>query len=371
MYKLTFYFWLLFKKIRTFLYIKFEKKVLNDLILSDENFKNILWAKIKKNLIAIESNTFYRTKIKNKELPNNLAQARVLLSAILLLNEKNQINHLSTIINRLKNYLLSVKTKNNLWLFNQKWWNKQDEGIATIWVLLALLEVYKLNKNDDLLKEIISSTEAMNEMLFSKSCSLRHNLGDSFWCLNAASTYAMYISKLLEFTNKKEYVENLNLSIKLCLDNITDEGFFPYSEIRKGTYLLLYNPIVIITLKEALKSNFIYPELKKRSIKDIEIVKNFVYKQKDKDYFFVEPEQEKFARYIISNITSLIALKDIITNEEETKIFNNIKSYIIDNELYLCRNEKGEYFNGNLYEVRDVLLTEVFYWFTYYNYNLK
>lgn len=218
---------------------------------------------------------------------------------------------------------------------------------------------------EELLNEILESTQSLHKLLYNRKKSLVHNIGDNFWCLNAASTYAMYIGKLLDISFNKEFVEKLNMSVKLCIDNITEDGFFPYSELRSGTYLLLYNPIVIITLEEALKSIYIETELKERSLKQLERVKKYIYQQKDEDYYFIEPEQKKFSRYIISNITSLIALRNILSKDEEKKIFDNVKSYMINDRLYLCRNENGEYFNGNLYEVKDVLLTELFFWLNF------
>ncbi|MCP4970508.1 MAG: hypothetical protein GY932_07945 [Arcobacter sp.] len=261
---------------------------------------------------------------------------------------------------------MSTRKKNLLYEFNQKWWKDQDEGIATIWTLIALLEVYKKNKDKNLLNNILSTTEAMHKHLFTDETSLMHTKNDNFWCLNSVSTYAMFISKLLEYHFDKIFVHNLITSINLCINNIDQEGYFPYSQTRTGTYLLLYNPIVIITLEDALASKFIDEKLKRISFQKIEAAKIFLHKQQDENGYFVEPEQKQYSRYIISNITSLIALRKTVSKDEELVIFNSIKRYLINDEIYLCRNEKGEFFNGSLYEVKDVLLTEIFYWLTYY-----
>lgn len=88
--KIIFYFWLLVKKVKTFLFIKFEKKVKNKYIIDDIDFREKLWGKILGNLVLTENKIFYNTKIKNRSLPNNLAQSRVLLSAVTLLKKKKR-----------------------------------------------------------------------------------------------------------------------------------------------------------------------------------------------------------------------------------------------------------------------------------------
>ncbi len=362
-------FQLLLKKIKTYYYVNTEKKDKSENVYDEDRFLSLLYDKVIKNLIVVDKKVFFSTKINNNNKPNNLAQARVLLSLILLDNNNQNFYH-RFYIDGLINYLLGEKTKDNLFNFNQKSWNKQDEGIATIWVLLALLESYSVNNSEKLFDEIIIITTAMHNKLYNQEKSLTHNLGDDYWCLNAVSTYAMFIARFLEKKYDKSFVSNLNYSIELCINNINEEGFFPYSEVRKGTYLLLYNPIVILTLEEALKSKYIKPSLKDEAIIKLDLVKKFIYAKQDNNGFFVEPEQVKFSRYIISNITSLIALKGFILPIEEKNILKNVRSYMVKNKLYLCKKESNEYFMGSLFEVNDVLITEVFFWYLYYK-NLK
>ncbi len=368
---LLFYPFLLLKKIRTYYHSKFEQKMENTEHCETDYFANYLWLKIQEHFIFNAGKIYYDTKIKYNGKPSSLAQSRILLS-ILYLNNKNKIPfNADFLVNLFTKHILGSKEKNQLYKFNQKWWKDQDEGIATVWTLIALLEVYGKYKDENLLKSIIASTEAMHSHLFTDKTGLIHTSNDDFWCLNAVSTYAMFISKLLEFYHDEGFVKKLSTSVSICIENINQEGYFPYSQIRTGTYLLLYNPIVIITLEEALASTFIGNDLKDKAIVKLNLAKKYLQNQQDVDGYFVEPEQKQFSRYIISNITSLVALRNSLTLDEELKIFNNIKKYLIDDEFYLCRNEKGEFFNGNLYEVKDVLLTEVFYWLTYYLYKNK
>ena len=270
---------------------------------------------------------------------------------------------------KFKNFIISIRDESGIYKFNQKSWNLQDEGIATIWVLLALLKVYEITNNSDLLNEMVDTVNDMHRNMVDKLNSLLHNLGDNYWYLNAASTYAFFASQFLDYHYDKEIFNNYINAVELCVSKITPYGYFPYSGKRHGTYLLLYNPIVIYTLENSVNSHLINHELKIKAENAIENARKFILKQMDEGNFFVEfSEQKKFSRYIISNLTSLVALKNKIPKELECKILKNI-SYLINDKLYLCRNSEGEYFNGNLYEVSDVLTTEVFYWLLTYLYN--
>ena len=298
-----------------------------------------------------------------------LAQSRVLLSFCKLYNN-NQISFNDKyIIENLKEFILSLQENSGIYKFNHRNWNLQDEGIATIWALLSLLQAYKIIKDERLLTRILDTVDIMQHKLIDKNNSLKHTQGDNFWCLNAASTYAFFVNQIIEYYNTEELLINYEKAIELCVQKLTPEGYFPYSEKRQGTYLLLYNPIVIYTLENAIDNNIIGNVLKTQTQKALEQARLYLLKQMDDNKFFVEPEQKKFSRYIISNITSLVALKNKIPKDLESQIRSNITSFLVNDKLYLCRNSKSQYFNGNLYEVKDVLTTEVFYWLLSYLYN--
>lgn len=363
---LNFYLFLIQKKINTRIHNLLETKVINDSILSDEQIISFLWSEIKKKLKKVPQGLYYRTEVTNNNSPMTLAQSRVLLSICMnIRNSKIDIND-THLIDGLTSYILTMKGKNGIYKFNQKKWNLQDEGIATIWVLLALLEVYKINFDKKILDEIITTINIVNKVLFSETNSLAHTHGDDYWCLNAASTYAWFITELYPYYSNTTLVENLKLSINLCNEKFNREGYFPYSEKKTGTYLLLYNPVVIYSLERAIRNDKLNEELVVSTKKNIKQAKDFVLKQRDENNFFIEPEVKVFSRYLVSNVVSLVALKGYIDQNLEKSILENVKSYVINDRLYLCRNEYGEYYNGNLYEVNDVLLTEFYYWLTIY-----
>ena len=74
-----------------------------------------------------------------------------------------------------------------------------------------------------------------------------------------------------------------------------------------------------------------------------------------------EPEVKHFSQYIISNVTTLVALKGFINKDLEKKITDNICSFW-NKKLYLCRDNKNNLYNGDLYSVSDVLGVEVLFW---------
>ena len=364
-----YYFFLIQSKISMRIHNTLEKKVKCDNLISVEDFQFFLLKIIISNLIKTDSGIYFNTRIKNINKPMTLAQARVLLS-FCKLYDNNQISfRYKYIIENLKEFILSLQENSGIYKFNHKKWNLQDEGIATIWSLLSLLQAYKILKDEKLLGRILNTVNIMHNKLIDKNNSLIHTLGDNFWCLNAASTYAFFVNQILPYYYTEELVFNYKKAIELCVQKLTPEGYFPYSKKRTGTYLLLYNPVVIYTLENAINNDIIDKELEAQTINALERARLYLLKQMDENKFFVEPEQKRFSRYIISNITSLVVLKNKISKELESQILNNITSFLINDKLYLCRNRSGQYFNGNLYEVNDVLITEVFYWLLTYLYN--
>jgi len=365
---MLYYFWLLNKKIRTKIHNYLEKRKFSLDIPSIDYVNFFLWNFLGKRLVHTEKGIYYKTKIMNNNSPMTLAQSRVLLGVCNLYNSGQSNDNNIFLIKEIQKYILTMKGENGIYKFNQKSWNLQDEGIATIWVLLALLETYKITLEKTLLEEIIATIEIVNKILFSKKNSLSHTLGDDYWCLNAASTYAWFVGELMTFYKTDELIENYSLSIELCNAKFSEKRYFPYSEKRQGTYLLLYNPVVMFTLQEAIKNKFIDKTLYNKTRETLVEAEKYLLSQLDKNNFFVEPEMKVFSRYIITNVISLVALKDKIGTALEDKVLNNIKSYFNNDKMFLCKDDSGKYYDGNLYEVDDVLTIEVFYWLTTYLY---
>ena len=230
--KIRYYLFLLQKKFNIRIHNLLEKKVENNNLRSMEDFQFFLFKIIFSNLIKTENGIYFNTKVKNKNKPNTLAQVRILISFCKLHNNKQIIFNVKYIIENLKNFILSIRENSGIYKFNQKSWNLQDEGIATIWVLLALLKVYEITNDLDLLNEIVDTIDLLHKNLVDEKNSLLHNLGDDYWCLNAASTYAFFAGQFLNYHYDEKMLKNYIKAVELCISKLTPEGYFPYSEKR-------------------------------------------------------------------------------------------------------------------------------------------
>jgi hypothetical protein len=362
----VYYGFLFLKKSKIKIHNKFESRVKIVKNNSLEEFYEFLWKHLKTNLITDSKGIFFNTKVKNKNSPMILSQIRVIL---ILSSNKEQLNEKfsqANIIEKLTDYLISMRRSNGLFTFNQASWNLQDEGIASIWAILALIEAYRNTSNYKYLKVATATFDSINKFLYSKETSLLHTANEHIWCLNAASTFANACSNILNYYVSDWVIEAMNDSVELCIEKIADDGHYPYNQIRTGTYILAYHPIVMITLDNCIHSKYLKPEVKNKLIEANKKALEFLIKCFDSDSRIFEPEILQYNQYIITNITSLLALKGKINKENEDVILANLLNYLSKNELFLCKNERNELYNSDLYNVKDVLAIEVLYWLNIY-----
>jgi hypothetical protein len=361
---------LLFDKVRIFLHNKFERRVESSETVNVEDLKIFLWKHILKNLRMAENGYYFNSDVKNKNSPMVLSQARVILilsnSAITNNDNLGNFNH-TYLIKQLTNYLISMRDNNGLFKFNQASWNLQDEGIASVWSTLAIIRAYEITNDENYLKVAVSTMEAMLRNLYTKETSLIHTSGDYFWCLNSASTFAYACSLLLEYHYSEEIDIAMNDSIKLCTEKLADDGHYPYNLKRQGTYLLLYHPIVILTLEFCLPSKYLDGKIKSKLISKNKKAIEFLINQFDSCNRLFETEIMHYNQYIISNITSLLALKGKVKNEITKQMLHRIAKYLYNDRLYLCMDENDRLYNSDLYKVSDVLGVEVLYWLTFFD----
>ncbi len=154
---MIYYFWLLNKKIRTKFHNYFEERKNSSFTPSNDYVNFFLWNYLNKRLVHTTNGIYYKTKVMNNNSPMTLAQSRVLLGICNLYKSGQPTRNNIFLIKEIKKYILTMKGENGIYKFNQKSWNLQDEGIATIWVLLALLETYKITLEESLLEEIIET----------------------------------------------------------------------------------------------------------------------------------------------------------------------------------------------------------------------
>jgi|GEM_PF-6726374 len=362
----TYYTYLFLEKLKMSTHNMVEPRIKAENSAHLEDFQIFLWKQLFNNLTFSKTGYFYNTKVKNNHSPMLLSQARVIL--ILCNNyERTNFKFKSVyLIKRTADYLISMREEKGLFKFNKPPWDKQDEGIASEWATLALLKAYNMTNEKKYLDVAIATMESMIEHLYTKETSLVHTSGDNFWCLNSASTFAYVCSLLLNHVYSNGVVSAMIDSINLCTNKIADDGHFPYNARRQGTYLLLYHPIVMITLEYCLESKYL-DDVTFKNLKDALIkAKYFLLKSIDKEKKIFEPEIRHFSQNIISNITTLVALKNKIDPGLEKIMLNNVIKFWKDDKLYLCRDQKERLFNSDSYNLKDVYLIEVMYWLDIY-----
>ena len=341
-----------------------RKKVKNT--PSFEDFQLFLWKKLLNKLIFSEAGFYYNTKVKNNNSPMLLSQARVIL---ILCNNYNKSDYKFKsiyLIKSMTDYLISMRGKNGLFKFNKPPWDKQDEGIASEWATLALIKAYNITNEKKYLNIAISTMNSMIEHLYTKETSLVHTAGDNFWCLNSASTFAYVCSLLLNYAYSKKVEIAMIDSINLCTDKIAEDGHFPYNSIKTGTYLLLYHPIVMITLGYCLSSKYLDSVTRKNLTETLNKAKNFLLKSINKEKKIFEPEIKHFSQNIVSNVTTLVALKSKLDADFERILLNNVIKFWKDDKLYLCIDQKERLYNSDSYNLKDVYIIEVMYWLDIY-----
>lgn len=359
-----YYLFLLIKKIRIFFHNKFEIHVKFTEWQNFEDVKIILWQHFLKNLVIEENGAYFQTRVRNKNFPMVLSQARaILILSMKGVNSRFENNYL---VQKLSDYLLGMRMQNGLFNFNQVSWDLQDEGIASVWSTLALVKAFEKTNIIKYLNAAISTCEAMYSNLYSPKTSLLHTAGENIWCLNSASTFANACAILLEHHYSDKIKEAMIDSINLCIEKLAEDGHYPYNERRQGTYLLLYHPIVMITLKNCLKSKYIDNNLAERINQANKKAEKFLLSCFDKSGRLFEPEIKHYFQYIITNITSLVALKNSVSISEQKNLIKNIIAFFSDSDFHLCKDENNLLFNSDLYSVKDVLAIELLYWISIY-----
>jgi hypothetical protein len=272
------------------------------------------------------------------------------------------------LIKNLSQFLITLKSKNNLYEFNHPKRSVQDEGIGSVWAGIALIKSYQILRQQIYLDEAISTYEAILNHLYSPETGLVHTAGQDFWCINASSKLAYLCSLILKFNYSEEIKKVMVNSINICTNNIADDGHFPYTKIHPGVYILLYHPSVIFYLEKCLESEYLNDKYKLNVIDTSKKAITYLHKYLDNLGRFNEPELKDYNFYIISAVTALAAIAGKIENEAENKILNHILKYYNHNKLYLFIDKNNRLFNGSRFQYKDSFTVEIFYWLTQYLY---
>ena len=122
----------------------------------------------------------------------------------------------------------------------------------------------------------------------------------------------------------------------------------------------------MITLEKCLESNYLDNMTAKRLNEVLSKAKDFLLNSIDSEKKIFEPEVKHLSQYIISNVTTLVALKNKIEPSFEENLLNNVIKFWDKDKLYLCADNKEHLYNGDLYKFNDSYLIEVLYWLDLY-----
>lgn len=361
---INYYFNLLLKKIRIRLTILFEKKErIEEANSTIEDFLEFLWIGILNRLTRSGSGIYFKTKTTNEDKPILVAQAR-LISLICDCFESKLNFTSSAIVRKLTNNLISLKGENNLYSINVSKWDKQDEGIASVWASIALIKAYKITNNDEYRNEAQKTFLAIKKYLYKDNIGLVHTCGQNYWCINASSKLA-YLCVLLK-ENGIELTEGVfENCIKLCIREQENNGAYPYTEKHKGIYILLYQASVIFYLNKCLMAKFLNEENIKKIQASIGAGMNYLKNTMTKDFKFEEPDKEKGNYYLISSVTSLAAIS-FYDKKEQTDLINDVIKFMKNDKLFLYKDKNNKLFNGRLNHLSDVYIVETLYWIIQY-----
>ena len=185
------------KKVKIEIHNRIEKRVKINSRIDIETFLVFLIREVFKN-IDFNSNKeiFYKTEIAKSQKPVVLSQARL----ISLLCDGFSCSQFPIkdriLIERLSNYLVSLENDKNLFELNNLKWDKQDEGIASVWGAIALIKTYELTQQKYYLEASLTTFNSMLRYLYSPKTGLVHTMGQDYWCINASSKFA-YLCSLL------------------------------------------------------------------------------------------------------------------------------------------------------------------------------
>lgn len=314
-----YYFRLALKKIKIFLYNKFEKKVKSDPSVDLYSFILFLIKETFKNLIVTKKGIYYKTEIANNNEPGIISQARLISLLCDGYNKEHFPIKDNNLIEKLTNYLITLKKKNDLYHLSNYKWDKQDEGIASVWSAIALIKAYEVLGKKIYLDESLSVCTAMLKDLYSARSGLVHTAGQDFWCINASSKFAYLCSLILKYYYSEEIKEAMLNSISICTKNIAEDGHFPYTKAHPGVYILLYHPSVIFYMEKCLESEYLDDEFKLNLNKVNKTAFTYLLKCLDNSGRFNEPEFKEYNFYKITAVTALAAIADKIERDQEKK----------------------------------------------------
>jgi len=251
----------------------------------------------------------------------------------------------------LGDYILLHQENNGLFLAHGAPNYPLDEGVATYWNSLALLELYELDKKDEYLEASVKVGEAGREYLYGENYGYEHTMGQEMWCLNVSIVAAFVYKLLYEFTGDDKYYKYCSDGLKVVLENITEYGMFPYTKKNQRVYYTLYHSLVTYFL--LLFENTPWDEewkITHKAYLAVEYLSCLVRK----DGSVIEPELDGYV-YAVSLAASAAVFSKVNDYDKSTKItrflskfrsHKNDKIYILEKNNKLYMGQRKEFWDS-------------------------
>lgn len=246
-------------------------------------------------------------------------------------------------------YLLKHQERNGLFLSNCNPKGRQDEGIATFWAEIQLVELYKCTRNKQYLDSIISAIESSRKFLFYKNIGYVHTMGDTTWTTNAniAAAYANLLT--YKETGTIQYLQWAREAVIQTIRWQQSNGLFLYSQGRQSIYISVYHTLVTLFLMLYNKHDPV-PEISTVINRALIYQKNL----ERLDGSIKEPDLKYYS--FCTSVGISITLNTLINDYEKvSKSINFLNKFFSKNNMYVYYKDNKIYNNNRKIDVNNYI----------------
>lgn len=264
----------------------------------------------------------------------------------------------------LADYLVTHQEENGLFFAHRTLGYPRDEGIATYWAVVTLVNMSKLSSDHAYLEAAIRGGDAGRLYLFGESYGYAHTIGQEFWTPNASAVASLAYKLLYEATSEERYHAYVADGLKHVVGHLNEEGMFEYCEKRTSIYLSSYHALVTYFLFLFKGSQwdeaFSVSSAFQRSL-------GFLEKLTQKDGSIIEPDV-KYESFVLSVAISAAVYTKIGKHGVANELIVFLCRFFTSNRFYLFQRQNRlyygrfrpfyNYFIGSVLEWLSVILVE-------------
>jgi len=240
----------------------------------------------------------------------------------------------------LADYLVTHQEENGLFLAHRKSGYPRDEGIATYWAVVTLINMSRLSGDHAYLDAAIRGGDAGRVHLFGESYGYAHTIGQKFWTPNASGGASLAYKLLYEATSEERYHTYVTDGLKHVVGHLNEEGMFEYCEKRTSIYLSSYHALVTYFLFLFKGSQwdeaFSVSDAFQRSL-------GFLEELTQKDGSIIEPDV-KYESSALSLAISAAVYTKIGKHAVANKLIAFLGRFFTSNRFYLFEKQNKLYY---------------------------